>query len=288
MGKILVTGATGHIGTLTLKSLLDRKVPASELVALVRDPEKAKDLKNLGIELRVGDYMDKPSLDRAFIGVEKVMLVSSQAFTDRKQAHANVIDAAKQSGVKHIVYMPINRNANSDFSMKEVTEEDKFTEDKIKQSGLRYTFLKHPPFIDTLTGFFGPNFLETGIRLPGGNGKIAAATRENLAEAHAAVLTQAGHENRTYTLSGPEALSFTEIAALLSRVYSRDVPLIPVSKEEYIASLQRNDLPDFVANFLFGWVDGMKSGEWAEVTGDLEKLIGHKPTTMADYFARRL
>lgn len=113
MGKILVTGATGHIGTLTLQNLLERDVPANRLAALVRDPAKAKHLSDLGIEIHQGDYMDPPSLLRAFQGVEKLMLVSTHAFTDRKQAHANAIDAAVKSGVKHILFMPIIRKPGS-------------------------------------------------------------------------------------------------------------------------------------------------------------------------------
>ena len=126
MGKILVTGASGNLGRKTLLQLLKRK-PAEQLVALVRDPEKAKDLAALGIEMRQGDYLDPASLKRAFKGIEKVMLTSTHAFTDRKTAHANVINAAADAGVEHLVYMPIIRKPNSTYVLQEVTEEDIFT-----------------------------------------------------------------------------------------------------------------------------------------------------------------
>src|SRR4051794_12150956 len=106
MSKILVTGASGHLGRKTLLQLLKRK-PADRLVALVRDPAKAKDLAALGIAVRQGDYLDTESLKRAFKGIEKVMLTSTHAFTDRKTAHANVINSAAEAGVKHVVYMPV-------------------------------------------------------------------------------------------------------------------------------------------------------------------------------------
>jgi NAD(P)H dehydrogenase (quinone) len=119
VSKILVTGASGHLGKKTLQKLLKKK-PASQLAGLVRDPAKAEDVAALGIELRQGDYLDLDSLSRAFRDVEKLMLISTQAFTDRKTAHANVIDAAVGAGMQHLVYMPIIRNANSSFVIKEV------------------------------------------------------------------------------------------------------------------------------------------------------------------------
>lgn len=283
MGKILVTGASGHIGKLTIENLIARRIPTDQLAALVRDPAKAKDLTELGIQLHKGDYMDKSSLLSAFKDVEKLMLVSTHAFTDRKAAHANVIDAAKESGVKHIVFMPIIRKPGSGFSMKEVTEEDIFTEEKIVTSGMTYTIVKHPPFLNTLTGLFGKNFLEDGTRVPAGNGKVALATRENLAEAHGAILTQKGHENKTYTLTGPSALSFAEIAETFTKISGRKVPWIEVSDKEYINFLIANGIPEFVAPFLFDWARGINSGEWDQVTGDLERLIGHKPTTAEEF-----
>ena len=283
MGKILVTGATGHIGKLTLQNLLARKVPAHQLAALVRDPDKAQDLKDLGIQLHQGDYQDPASLRRAFQGVEKLVLVPTHAFTDRKQAHANVVEAALQSGVKHIVYMPIIRKAGSDFSMNEVTAEDLFTEAKIIASGIAYTFVKHPPFLDTMAPLLGPNVLTNGIRVPGGNGKVAPATRQDLADAHGAVLTQAGHENKTYILTGGPDVCFADIAEILTKISGKKVPLIAISDEQYIAEGIASGLPAFVPPFFLEWVNGFNRGEWDNVSGDLEKLIGRKPTTTEEF-----
>lgn len=284
MPKILVTGASGHIGKLTLQNLLTREVPASQLSALVRDPAKAQDLKDLGIDVHQGDYMDPASLLQAFEGVEKLMLVSTHAFTDRKQAHANVVDAAVKSGVKHILYMPIIRKGGSNLSMKEVTEEDIFTEQKIIDSGLTYTFVKHPPFLNTLPSFFGPHFLEKGVRIPLGPGKVAAATRENLAEAHGAVLTQPGHENKIYSLTGNELITIEETVNLISKISGKKIQLTDISEKEYVDEGIANGLPEFVAPFLLDWVKGINSAEWDQLTGDLEKLIGHKATTAQEYY----
>jgi NAD(P)H dehydrogenase (quinone) len=282
MTKILVTGASGDIGRKTVLHLL-KKRPASDVIGLVRDPAKAKDLAALGVELREGDYLDRESLTRAFKGVEKLMLTSTHAFTDRKTAHANVIDVAAEAGVRHLVYMPIYRKAGSTFTMKEITEEDIFSIERLRSSGLAYTLVQHPPFMEPAILYAGPNAVETGVRVPAGNRKFTAATRDDLAAAHAAVLTGTGHEGKSYYLSGAPAVSWADIARILSEIHGKDVPYIAISDEEYIKSMAALGFPDFVAPFILTWVQGMNQGEWEEVTNDLETLIGRKPTTPAEY-----
>jgi NAD(P)H dehydrogenase (quinone) len=283
VSKILVTGASGDIGRKTLRHLLEKR-PASDLVALVRDPAKAEDLAALGIELRRGDYLDRASLVQAFTGIRKLMLTSTHAFTDRKTAHANVIDAALAAGVEHLVYMPIFRKAHSTVSMKEITEEDIFTEQKLRSSGLTYTLAYHPPFMDVLAFYIGTNAVQTGIRVPAGNGRFAAATRDDLAAAHAAILAGEGHENKSYSLTGDPAVSFSDIADILSDIHGKKVPYVALSESDYLASMTANGAPDSLAQFVLEWVRNMNGGEWQEQTTDLETLIGRKPKTAAEFF----
>lgn len=284
MSKILVTGASGDLGRKTLRHLLKRR-PPSDLVGLVRDPAKAADLVSLGIELRQSDYLDRASLSRAFKGVEKLMLTATHAFTERNTAHANVIDVAAESGVRHLVFMPIYRKQSSTFTMKEITAEDIFTVDRLRSSGLTYTLAEHPPFLDVLAFYVGKDAHEKGVRVPPGTGKFAAATRADLAEAHAAILTGAGHENRTYTLTGDPAISFADIAKILSQIHKRDVPYVPISEGEYAEQIKlATGIPDVVVEFVCKWVKGMNAGEWQDQTKDLETLIGHKPTTALEFF----
>jgi NAD(P)H dehydrogenase (quinone) len=283
MSKILVTGASGDLGRKTLLHLLKR-TRASDLIGLVREPAKATDLAALGIELRQGDYLDRASLSRAFEGVEKLMLTATHAFTERNTAHANVIDVAAESGVRHLVFMPISRKKNSKFTMKEITEEDLFTVRKLRSSGLTYTLAEHPPFLDVLGLYIGMNAVEVGVHVPAGTGKFAAATRNDLAEAHAAILTGAGHENKTYTLTGDPAVSFSDIAEMLSKISGRKVPYVPVSDEQFMELKRPSGFPDFVIPFVLKWVQGMNAGEWQDQTRDLETLIGHKPKTAFEFF----
>jgi NAD(P)H dehydrogenase (quinone) len=282
MTKILVTGATGNIGRLTLKHLLKRR-PGSELVGLARDPAKAADLTANGIEIRQGDYFDYEGLARAFDGIEKVMLVSATAFTDRNTQHQNVMDAAKQGGVQHIVFMPIIRKPDSAFILPQVTEEDLFVEGRLKASGLKYTLVRHPPFLDNVEFYVGGNALETGVQAPAGMGKAAYASRDDLAEAHAVVLSESGHENKAYSLYGGPAVSFADIAKILSQIGDKPVTYNVVSDQEYIAHLMAQGLSEPAAGFVLAWVHGVQAGEWDGQTGDLERLLGRKPVTAAEF-----
>jgi NAD(P)H dehydrogenase (quinone) len=282
MSKILVTGASGHLGRKTLQRLLKRR-PASDLVGLARDPEKAADLAAQGIEIRKGDYFDYGSLLKAFAGVEKVMLISTFGFTDRNTQHYNAITAARQAGVKHVVYTSIIRREGSNFVLPECTHAHVFCEQTLKASGLTYTIVRQPQFLETLQFQFGDKVYEKGLRVPAGNGKGAPASREDLAEAQAVVLTEDGHDNKIYSLTGDPAVSYADIAQILSDKRGIPVAIIPVTDEEYIENYVAEGLPEPVARFALAWVHGTNRGEWGELTGDLERLIGHKPLTVATF-----
>lgn len=284
MGKILITGATGNLGSRTLNLLL-KKVPANQVAVLVRDPqsEKIERFVKEGVEAHQGDYFDYNSLLRAFNGVDKVMLISAQAFTDRNTQHFNVIAAAKQAGVKQVIYTSIIRKENSNLILPQVTMSDLFAEQTLRASGLDYTILRNPPYLETLHMYFG-DALKAGVRVPEGSGKVAAASLDDLAAANVAVLTQHGHENKTYTLSGSEGSSFADIAEALSEISEMNIPYESVSEKEYIDSMVANGLPVFMTDFLLGWVRGVNTGEFSETSGNLERLIGRKPMTYKEFF----
>jgi NAD(P)H dehydrogenase (quinone) len=282
MAKILVTGSTGNIGGKTLQHLLKR-LPATDLLGLARDPAKAADLAATGIEFRQGDYFDLEGLVRAFEGVDKLMLVSATAFTDRNTQHQNAISAAQQAGVRHIVYMPIIHEAGSAFTLPDITDQDRFVEEKLKTSGLAYTLVGHPPFIESIPFYIGGNALETGVHAPAGAGKAGYASRDDLAEAHAVVLSEEGHEYKTYALYGDPAVSFADVAEILSDISGEPVPFVASTDEAYIDHLVATGLPEPAARFALGWVQGVNAGEWSGKAGDLEKLLGRKPMTAAEF-----
>jgi NAD(P)H dehydrogenase (quinone) len=281
MTKILVTGATGHIGRKTLEHLLKRK-PASDLVGLARDPARAAELAAAGVEIRKADYFDYDAL----AGIDKLLLVSAHGFTDRHTQHQNVIHAAREVGVKHVLYTPIARRDGSDLVLPEITDSDLFTEKVLKESGLDYTILAHPPFMESFQGYIGVGQVSPAeLRFPAGDGKVAPATRDDLAEAQAIVLAEDGHQNRTYVLTGSPAVSFNDVANTLSALSGTTVNYVPNTDEEFIAHLLTLGMAEHTAHFLLGWMHGIKAGEWVETSGDVQRLLGRK-TTSVDQFLR--
>ncbi|WP_417369663.1 SDR family oxidoreductase [Flavobacterium beibuense] len=282
MTKILVTGATGVVGKSTVEHLLKKGVPANQIIGLSRKKENLKELAAKGVEIREGDYFDYNSLLRAFEGVDRIMLTSAIAFTDRFTQHYNVITAARQMGVKHVVYMSIIRKEGSGRIIPEVTESDRFTEQVLQSSGLDYTIVYHPPFADLLSFYYSPNPYEDGIKVPANNGKMAPATRDELAEAHAEILSTPGHENKTYSLGGSYSISFSDIAKILSEVGGKPVSFITITAEEYIDGIVSRGVARHVAEFITAWVLAIEGGEFENQSGDLERLLGRKTKSFRD------
>ncbi|MEH3112337.1 SDR family oxidoreductase [Pedobacter terrae] len=282
--KILVTGVTGSMGKATVEQLLKKGIPASQIIGLSRKKEQIEDLAKQDVEVRLGDYFDYDSLLSAFEGIDKVMLTSTVAFTDRSAQHYNAITAARQAGVKHLVYMAIMRKEDSGYILPEVTDSDLFTEQVLKSSGLDYTIVYHPPFTDVLSLYFDPNPFKNGIKVPANNGKIAPATRNELAEAHATILSTPGHENKTYSLGGSQAVSFADIAKILSEIKGQSIPFTTITTVEYIDGMVAKGAPLHVAEFITSWITAMEAGEFEYQSGDLERLLGRKTKTLKAYF----
>ncbi|KQS26557.1 SDR family oxidoreductase [Dyadobacter sp. Leaf189] len=277
---ILITGATGGLGNETINFLLNN-TPAGEISALVRDVSKATDLVERGVNVRQADYFDYPSLVQAMQGIDKVLLVSAVAFTDRLLQHRNVIDAAKEAGVKHLFYTSIQRSTN--FVMQEVTESDLATETYLKASGLIYTVLKNGYYFEGLTYMIGSEVPDSEILFPAGEGRIAFVKRAELAAATAALLTSEGHDNREYTLTGSEAYSFHDIARELSSLVGRPITYKNTEIPAYVARQVAAGFPEAVANFIAQWGASAKHGMLAGTHDTVERLLGRKPTSLREY-----
>lgn len=154
-------------------------------------------------------------------------------------------------------------------------------------SGLTYTLVGHPPFLENVESYVGGNAYESGVFAPPGDGKAGYALREELAEAHAIVLSQKGHENKSYALQGGPAVSFADVAQIMSEISGSQVEFHAVSEQDYVARLVTAGLPEPAANFVLAWVKGVNAGEWDSQTGDLESLLGRKPTTPTEYLRAR-
>ena len=234
-----------------------------------------------GVDIRQADYFDYPALVQAFRGVNKVLLVSAVAFTDRVRQHRNVIDAAREAGVKHLFYTSIQRS--SDFVMPEVTESDLATEAYLKASGLVYTILKNGYYFEGLGYLIGSEVPDAEIRFPAREGKIAFVKRTELAAATATLLTSEGHDNQEYTLSGSEAYSFHDIAQEFSALAGWPIAYKSSELAPYIAQKIADGFPEVVANFFAQWGAATKHGMLAGPHNTVERLLGRKPTSLKEY-----
>jgi len=270
---IAVTGATGQLGRLTLQALLDRGVPAGNLVALVRDPAKAADLAAQGIQVRQADYRQPETLSAALNGVNRLLLVSSNDFDDRAGQHRNVINAARDAGVDLIAYTSI---LNADRSGMILAGDHKATEALLRDSGVPFTLLRN--------GWYTENYDLKGAVKNGailgaaGSHALNPAPRRDYAEAAAAVLSTDGHAGQTYELAGDEAVTLADLAAEVARQSGQPVAYHDLSAEEYARTLAGFGVPEGFAHVLADSDTGITRGELASESRDLSRLIG-RPTT---------
>jgi NAD(P)H dehydrogenase (quinone) len=281
---IAVTGATGQLGRLVVAALLDRGVPAQNIIAAVRTPEKAADLAAQGVQVRHADYGRPETLAPALEGADRVLLISGTP-GDRVAQHANVIDAAKQAGVELLAYTGI---LNADTTTMLLAADHQATEQLIKDSGLPYAFLRN--------GWYTENSLMEleatlahGFTGASGKGRFTPAARADFAEAAAAVLTDHAHAtNVAYELGGDEALTMDETAALLSDATGQSIAYTDMPVEQYAAVLAGAGVPEPVAQVLADASAAIARGELITDSGDLQRLLGRPSTPVEHTFAQAL
>ncbi|MFB9237579.1 SDR family oxidoreductase [Plantactinospora siamensis] len=275
--SIVVTGATGHLGRLIVESLLRRGVPAGQIVALGRDVNRLADLADRGLVVRTADYDDLDSLRAAFAGAQKLMFVSGSEVGQRVRQHGNVITAAREAGVGLVVYTSI---AHADTSDLQMAAEHQATERQLRDSGLPHVLLRNSWYLENYTAQL-PTYLAHGVAGAAGDGRVSAAARADYAEAAAEVLTTDGHAGRAYELGG-EAFTMTELAAEVARQTGQDVRYTDLPVDRYTELLVAAGLPEPYAAALADADRGLARGALYVPVDDLEKLIGRRPTSLAD------
>ncbi|AVZ74698.1 NAD(P)-dependent oxidoreductase [Streptomyces lunaelactis] len=282
--SIVVTGATGHLGRLVIDELL-ATVPAQRIAAVVRDKEKATDLAARGVELRIADYSEPESLAGAFRAGDRVLLISGSEVGQRVAQHTAVVEAAKAAGVAQLAYTGVLGGPDADFLL---AAEHKVTEQRILESGLPYTFLRHGWYTENYTGNLAPVLEHNAVVASAGEGRVASATRADYAAAAAAVLTGDGHLGKAYELSGDVAWSFAEYAAELSRQTGRTIAYTNVPAEAHLGILTGAGVPEPFAEVLVDVDAAVGRGLLAGTTGELARLSGRPTTPLADSVAAAL
>lgn len=270
---VAVTGSTGAVGGLVARDLAGRGV-AQRL--LVRTPGNAPDLEG-AVVLRCS-YADGDASFEALRGATTVLMVSGGEDADRLEQHKRFVDAAMRAGVQHLVYTSF-QGAASDCTFT-YGRSHHATEEHIRASGLDFTFLRDNFYLDVLPHFAG----EDGVlRGPAGDGRVAAVAREDVARAAVqALLDPARHRGATYDLTGPEALTLTEVAETISSVTGREVTYHDETLEEAYASRRRWPAEDWQYDAWVSTYTAIAAGELDTVTDDVERVTGRRPISLAE------
>ena len=283
---IVVTGATGQLGGAILRSLV-KLGSAEKLVASARDPQKAKSLAALGVEVRRGDFAAPETLTAAFAGATQVLLVSSNAAAyggDPLRQHQAAIDAAKAAGVKRVLYT--SHAAASAASLFPPMLSHAATEKMLAASGLAWISLRNGFYASSAVGFVGDGLKAGRISVPA-DGKVAWTTHPDLADATAAILAAEGSFNGPVTLTGSEALDMSDIARVASEVLGHEVQREVISDEAFIEQLKARGLPEAVLAIPLGFYRAARAGEFSNVDSTLERLLGRKPQTIKDVIVKQ-
>jgi len=276
--KLFVTGATGQLGRLVINALLET-VPASAIVAGMRDPAKdegaANALREKGIEVRVADYTQPATLASAFVGVDRLLLISSSENGKRRAQHRNVIDAAKGAGVGLIAYTSILHADTSPFFL---AEEHRDTEAALAEAGVPFVLLRNGWYTEVLTWRL-PLALKHGVFMgAAGDGRISSAARADYARASATVLASGDHGGRIYELAGDASFSLADLVAVVAEGSGKPMSYQNMTPEAFRSAVAQAGTPETVARLLSDIDAGVAKGALLEDGGALARLIG-RPTT---------
>ncbi|UGQ11627.1 SDR family oxidoreductase [Yinghuangia sp. ASG 101] len=284
---IVVTGATGRLGRRTVETLLARGVRADGIAVAVRTPERAADLARQGVQVREGDYDRPDTLPAAFADADKLLLVSANAHDDtlRIAQHRNAIAAAHAAGVGHLAYTSI---VDADTNPLALATVHKATEEAVRASGLPFTLLRNGWYFENYTAGIPAAVERGGIVGTAADGRVAAASIADYAEAAAVVLTGTGHEGKAYELTGDASWTLADLAAEIARQSGTDVTYTDVPAGQLAEILAGAGLPQGLVPLLVDAEVHTRGGALGRVTDDLRTLIGRPSATLAEAVAAAL
>lgn len=271
---IAVTGATGQLGRFVIDALL-KKVPAGEIVAAVRTPAKAADLAALGVIVRQADYGQQETLEAAFAGVDKLLLISGSEVGQREAQHKAVIEAARAAGVGFIAYTSL---LHADTSPLGLGVEHRATEALLKASGIPFALLRNGWYSENYAASIPPALAHHAFIGAAGEGRIASAARQDYAEAAAEVMTREDQAGKVYELAGDDSYTLAQFAAEIAAQSGEKVDYVNLSQSEFAAALKNAGLPEGLAEMLADSDAGAEKGGLFDDSRQLSQLIG-RPTT---------
>lgn len=281
---IAITGATGQLGRLVIQSLL-KTVPAAQIVAAVRSPEKAQDLAALGVQVRKADYTQPDTLDAALKGVQKLLLISSSEVGQRTAQHKAVIDAAQRAQVQLLAYTSVLR---ADSSLLGLAAEHVETEALLRASGLPVVVLRNGWYTENYTASVPAALAHGAVLGAAGHGRIASAARADYADAAAVVLATEGQAGKVYELAGDSAYTLADLAAEIARQSGKSVVYKDLPEAEYQAALVQVGLPAGFAALLADSDAAAAKGALFDDAHQLSQLIGKATTPLATTVAAAL
>lgn len=272
--KVLVTGATGKLGGFVVESLLEKVSPESIAVS-VRHPEKAEGLKAKGVDVRFGDFDQPESLETAFAGVDRILIISADGDNEtRIRQHKVAVAAAKKANVQLIVYTSAANASDSSLGLAEV---HRTTEALIHETGIPFVFLRNNWYLENETASIQGILAGGPWVTSAGEGKVGWALRKDYAQAAANVLIGEGHENKVYELSG-KPLTQGDLAAVVGKVVGKEVVLLNVEDAAYAQGLKGAGFPDFLVVMFTDIQRAIREGALDVESSDFEKLLG-RPVT---------
>jgi uncharacterized protein YbjT (DUF2867 family) len=276
VGKVLVTGATGNTGSGLVPALRSAGV---DVRAFVRDESKAQPLKDVGAEIVVGDLDQPETIAPAIEGVDKIYLLTWNGPTQAQQAE-NVIEAAKRAGNPHIV-----RHSMWGSEKSRIVKQGNQVEEAVKSSGLPWTLLR-PTFFMQNTMMAAQTIASDGmIYWDMKDGKLAMIDLRDIVDAAVAVLTRSGHEGKSYILTGPEAISFHDVAATFSKALGKEVKYVNVPGDAVLESMVGMGFPEWISKGYLELDEGFSEGFANRATDNVETLTGH-PARSFEQFVR--
>jgi len=276
---ILITGATGKTGGELARQLTDAEVPFS---AVVRNRDKAQALMDMEADVVTGDLEDRDFLEAAMAGIEKAVLIMPNV-ENQLAIETQFVDVAAAAGVQHIVYLSSLESVPG--STNPITGIHVATEEHIRASGMTWTMIRPAFFMQTFVAS-APRIKETGqIVLPLGNAKVCATDLRDVAAVMVRVLTEPGHENQSYDLTGPELLTLEEIAERFSAILGREYEYVDLPLESFRQRLAAAGFGDWRVNAVAAELNSIANGSLDHTTDQVQELLGRAPNSI-DKFVR--